>query len=149
MGRRSKPLSPKISGRTDPARLRTLDGRRREAERIKEIKAEMTAHLGGNPTAPQKLLIDRLAVDLVPLEALDARMALGEVSEHDTRVARALRGSVRLCLRDLHEFGKERKRHPRSVLGHIDNRLAPGPMRPSEPLAEALERARRDREAVA
>jgi hypothetical protein len=83
--------------------LRVLDGRSREARRIKTIAMDLAVYLGGpeRVNAAQRLLIDRAAVDLVRLEKLDARMTAGTLTELDGRIAHALRNSVRLVLRDL------------------------------------------------
>jgi hypothetical protein len=80
-----------------------LDGRTRVARRLRAITAELTDHLGGpdRVTAPQRYLIERVAIDIVRLEALDAEMATGRISEHDARIAHALRNSVRLALREI------------------------------------------------
>lgn len=70
---------------------------------MRAIVRELTDHVGGpdKVTAPQRILIQRTAVDLLRLELLDAEMAAGTFSAHDSRVAHALRNSVRLALRDL------------------------------------------------
>ena len=68
---------------------------------MKQVRNELFAHVGGHPTAPQKLLIERVAVDMLRLQLFDSEMALGTFSEHDARAAHALRNSVRLALRDL------------------------------------------------
>jgi hypothetical protein len=83
--------------------LRRLDGRTKEARRLKTIAADLAAHLGGpelvNPA--QRLMIERIAVDLVRLEKLDAKAANGTFTEYDGRVGHAMRNSIRLALRDL------------------------------------------------
>jgi hypothetical protein len=83
--------------------LRRLDGRTKEARRIKTITADLAAHLGGpeRVSAAQRYMIERVAIDLVRLEKLDAKATAGTFSEHDGRVAHALRNSVRLALREL------------------------------------------------
>ena len=80
-----------------------MDGRSIVGRRLRSITRELTAHLGGpeRVTVPQKLLIERLAVDIVRLELLDAEVIEGGISAHDARVMHALRGTVRLGLRDL------------------------------------------------
>jgi hypothetical protein len=74
---------------------------------LREIIGELTDHCGGaeRVSAAQKYLIERTAIDILRLEALDVEMAAGTVSSHDARVAHALRGTVRLALRDLHAHG--------------------------------------------
>jgi hypothetical protein len=86
-----------------PHRLRKLDGRSREARYLRRIESELIAHLGGTErvNAAQRILIERLAVDLLRLELLDGKVATGDLTEADGRIAHALRGSVRLALRDI------------------------------------------------
>ena len=83
--------------------LAKLDRRTRESRYLAKVRAALIADLGGPSriTAPQAFLIQRVAVDLMRLEMLDARIADGSLTEHDGRVAHALRTSVRLALRDL------------------------------------------------
>jgi hypothetical protein len=92
-----------VGGSSRAHRLRKLDGRRREAKRLQAIKNDLAAHLGGweRVSVAQRYLIERAAIDILRLELLDAEMATGTFSEHDGRVAHALRNSVRLMLRDL------------------------------------------------
>jgi hypothetical protein len=113
--------------------LKKLDGRTKTARRLREIISELTEHCGGveRVSAAQRYLIERTAIDILRLEALDVEMAAGTVSAHDARISHALRGSVRLALRDLHTHGMK----------------AAAPQQPS--LAEhlaALAAARRDDE---
>jgi hypothetical protein len=84
-------------------RLAKLDGRTREARRLRAITGELTEHAGGadRVSVAQRYLIQRTAIDLLRLELLDGEMAAGTVSNHDARVAHALRNTVRLALRDL------------------------------------------------
>jgi hypothetical protein len=81
--------------------LRKLDGRTRSAKYLRQIERELIEHLGGQATAPQRYLVERVAVDLLRLRLLDAEMAAGTVSDHNARIAHALRNSVRLALREL------------------------------------------------
>ena len=81
--------------------IRRLDGRTSEARYLKQVRNELFAHIGGNPTAPQKLLVERIAVDMLRLQLLDCEMSCGTFSAHDGRVAHALRNSVRLALREI------------------------------------------------
>ncbi|HEV2547015.1 MAG TPA: hypothetical protein VGU20_06750 [Stellaceae bacterium] len=111
------PLSPRH-------RLRRLDGRTREAQFLKRTEAELLRHLGGaeKATVPQRILIRRVAADLLRLELLDVKAANGEFTELDGRVAHALRNSVRLALR---EIGLEAAEPPpKSLREHIAERDA-------------------------
>jgi len=91
-----------MGGSSRSNRLRKLDGRTREAKRLRAITTDLIGHVGPDRvTMPQRILIERTAVDLLRLELLDAEMAAGTFSDHDGRVAHALRNSVRLALREL------------------------------------------------
>jgi hypothetical protein len=46
-------------------------------------------------------MIERVAADLLRLELLDEKIAAGSMTDHDGRVAHALRNGVRLVLREL------------------------------------------------
>jgi hypothetical protein len=81
--------------------LNRIDGRTTGGRYLREIRCGLTAHVGGSPSVPQRLLIERVAVDLLRLRLLDAEMVAGNFSEHDGRIAHALRNSVRLALREL------------------------------------------------
>jgi hypothetical protein len=96
-------ITPAIGPRSRPHRLRKLDGRSREAQFLKRIERELLDDLGGpgNVSVAKRLLVERVAIDLMRLELLDARMAAETVTVHDGRVAHALRNSVRLTLRAL------------------------------------------------
>lgn len=71
--RSKKPRSPR-------ARVGALrvDGRRPEATRFRRLKEELTAEIGGKPTASEKALIERAALQMVMLERLDAAGLRGE-----------------------------------------------------------------------
>jgi hypothetical protein len=95
--------SRQIGAQSRPHVLRKLDGRTREAKRLRVITAELLAHIGGaeSASAPQRYLVERTAIDILRLELFDAEMAAGTISNHDARVAHALRNTVRLALREL------------------------------------------------
>ena len=80
-----------------------LDGRTRAARRLRAITQELTEHVGGpdRVSAAQRYLIERTAIDILRLELLDGEMARGMISNHNGRVAHALRNTVRLALREL------------------------------------------------
>jgi hypothetical protein len=92
-----------MAGISRPHRLGMLDGRTKEARRLREITVDLIDHCGGagRVSAAQRYLIERTATDLVRLELLDIKSATGTLTEHDGRIAHALRSSVRLALRQL------------------------------------------------
>jgi hypothetical protein len=117
-------VSP-MAGISRPNRLKALDGRTREARRLRIITDELTTHAGGADriNVAQKYLIQRTAIDILRLELLDHKMTMGEISEHDGRVAHALRGSVRLALRQL-GMQPAAPRQPMDAIEYLRNKRA-------------------------
>ena len=60
-----------------PFVLAKLDGRTREAGLLGEVRADLTAHVGGDPSATQRRLIEVAAGLSLRIAALDARTAAG------------------------------------------------------------------------
>lgn len=80
----------------------TISGRSTEGRYIKAITTQLTAHIGGEPSAAQRLLIHRVAIASLRLELFDRKLIAGEgFSEQDSRVYGALHNSLRLMLREL------------------------------------------------
>jgi hypothetical protein len=79
-----------------------IDGRSREGRFLTQIERELTAQVGGAPSATQRLLIRRLARNMLRLELVDEKMTSGkELSAHDARTFSALSNQVRLISREL------------------------------------------------
>ncbi len=66
-------------------RLKTIDGRRREAKIVSSTKKALIEHIGGHPSAPQMILIDQCAILTLRLRLLDRRNGRGELSEKAAR----------------------------------------------------------------
>jgi hypothetical protein len=93
---------PSIGPYSRPAVLAKLDGRTREAHLLRRVRAELVAHVGGNPSATQTALIERAAMLTLHVAMLDARMLkTGSMSEHDSKTYLAWSGSLSRALRDL------------------------------------------------
>lgn len=88
----------KIGPHSRPQAMRKLDQRTREARHLRETVAALTAHIGGQPSAVQRMLIQRAAILSLKLAQLDAEPAL---SEHDMRAYSAWSNHLRLTLREL------------------------------------------------
>lgn len=58
--------------------LAKLDGRTRKAALMRRVREELSAHVGGKPNAPQRLLIERCAMLNLRLSLLDHKIALGQ-----------------------------------------------------------------------
>ena len=85
-----------------PNVLAKLDGRTREAALLRRVRADLTAHVGGHPTATQRALIDRAALLSLHVALFDARaLESGGLSERDSRSYLAYSNSLSRCLRAL------------------------------------------------
>lgn len=68
-----------------PNTLAKLDGRTREAALMRRVRADLTAHVGGNPTATERAMIERAVWLSLRLAQLDAKMAAGDAfTIHDS-----------------------------------------------------------------
>jgi len=92
----------KIGPRSRAHRFAMLDGRTREAQHMKVVRAELTEHVGGRPDAVQRLLIARLATVSLRLTLYDEKFATGQaITDFDSRVYAALHTQFRLMLREI------------------------------------------------
>ena len=78
-----------------------IDGRSREGRFLRAAEAELIAHVGGEPSFTQRLLIRRAARAMLRLELFDEKLASGNWSDHDGRTYGGLQNAVRLMLREL------------------------------------------------
>jgi hypothetical protein len=78
---------PRITPYSRPASLLKLDGRTREAALLRKTRADLTAHVGGKPSATQKAMIERAAMLTLHLGLMDEKTlsAGGTMTEHDSR----------------------------------------------------------------
>ena len=66
------------------------------------VRRELTEHLGGNPTAPQRILIDRAAALSLRIHLMDRESARsGEMSERNGRQYLAWHNSLTRLLRQI------------------------------------------------
>jgi hypothetical protein len=107
-----------ISPHSRPGKLALIDGRRAEARRMKEIRSELTRHLGGTPSVTQRMMIDRVAMLTLRMELMDANaLQTGNFTENDARVYLAWNNTVSKMLR--HLGLKETAAPPRTLADHI------------------------------
>jgi hypothetical protein len=85
------------------ALVANLDWRSREAKVLVAAREELTRHVGGEPNAVQRVLIERGARLMLYLEMMDAKAfeAAGTLTERDSRQYLAWVNALRLCLREL------------------------------------------------
>jgi hypothetical protein len=65
------------------------------------LEAELTAHIGGNPSIVQKLLIERLIRIRLQLDLLDEKVGTDGWTAHDGRTYGDLLNAYRLCCREV------------------------------------------------
>jgi hypothetical protein len=79
---RLAPPTHKVHARVGPysqhGAVSLIDGRSREAQLMKRVRAELVAHVGGNPGAVQRQLIERACRLTLQLEFMDERIMHGE-----------------------------------------------------------------------
>jgi hypothetical protein len=71
-----------------------------EGRIIVAARAELTAHVGGNPNRVEKVLIERAARLMLYIEMIDAQ-ALKDGTMSDSRQYLAWINALRLCLREI------------------------------------------------
>lgn len=99
-----------------PPALAALDMRSREGLLLRRVRAELTAHVG-NPSATQRILIERAAVLSLQIAMLDAKHAAGGLTSHDQREYLAWTNALTRLMRHLGQKGvAERALTPREVL---------------------------------
>ncbi|OQP86024.1 hypothetical protein BTR14_13150 [Rhizobium rhizosphaerae] len=87
-----------------PNVLAKLDGRRREAKLMQKVRKELSEHIGGKLTAPQRALIERAAMLTLHLALMDAKVLeedAGPLSERDSRQYLAWSNALTRIMRDL------------------------------------------------
>jgi hypothetical protein len=77
------PLAHRIGVYSRAPVLRKLDKRTREAGYVAWVKADLTAHVGGNPTVVQRMLIDRATILSLRLAMADARIIEDRLTQLD------------------------------------------------------------------
>jgi hypothetical protein len=100
------------------------DGRTKEGRLLTAIRAELTAHVGGAPSATQKALIEQAAQIRLRLAMMDKQFAeTGEMVEHNSRVYLAWSNSYARLLRQLGLKGTSEKAP--TLRGYIASRKQP------------------------
>jgi hypothetical protein len=78
--------------------LAKLDGRTKEMRLMRQVRADLTAHCGGAPSATQRALIERCAWLSLRVAQFDAK---GHLTEHDSRVYLSFSNSLARALQML------------------------------------------------
>ena len=117
---------PKIGPHSRPDKLQIVDGRLAEAKLMARVRAELTQHLGGKPSATQRILIDRAAAPSLRIHLMDRESARsGGMSERNGRQYLAWSNSL---TRVLNQIGlKSAAERPPSLQEYIAGRAAQAP----------------------
>lgn len=105
-----------------PTSLAKLDGRTREARLMRAVRDDLTSHLGGNLTAPQKALVERAAWLSLHIALMDEKTMTegGPGSERDSRQYLAWSNALTRILRDLgadQKPGQKPQRTLKDIIG--------------------------------
>jgi hypothetical protein len=80
----------------------SLDGRSKAARFLRMVERTLAEHVGGAPSAAQRMLISRAALLSLQLHAMDeAALAAGEMSEGNSRRYLAWSNTLTRCLASL------------------------------------------------
>lgn len=101
----------RIGPHSRPDKLAVVDGRRAEAKLMKAIRAELAQHVGGTPSATQRMLIERCAMLSLRIQLMD-RIALkeGAMTEKSAREYLCWTNALSRLLRQLGLKGTPRVR---------------------------------------
>jgi hypothetical protein len=115
-----KPIGP----RSKPDRFKKLDGRTQLAKLQKSLRADLIAHVGGTPSATQKLLIEQAVGLQLRLSLLDQTTLYGmDMTPSDTPRYLAWANSLARLLRQL---GLKSAPQPKASLAeHLARSVAP------------------------
>ncbi len=92
----------KLGPHSRPGVLALIDGRRAEARLMQSVRDDLSRHLGGAPTVPQKMIIDRCAALTLRLHLMDRAAGQdGAMSEKNAREYLCWNNSLTRLLREL------------------------------------------------
>ena len=111
----------KIGPYSSPDALAKLDKRTRESRLLRDVRRELTEHVGGSPSAAQRMLIEQAAQLRLHLAMMDRRTAQGRaLTPHDSRVYLAWANSLSKLLRHLGLKGAAAR--PKVLADHLAQR---------------------------
>lgn len=110
-----------IGPHSRPSKLAVIDGRRAEAKRMKQLRAELETHIGETVSTTQKMLIDRVAMLTLRMELMDARaLKSGDMTERSAREYLGWNNSVARMLKTLGLDGRPAK--AKTLADHLAGR---------------------------
>ena len=86
---------------------------------MRSVEVTLVAHVGGAPTATQRILIGRAARLMLQLELMDRKTGGGDLSEREGRQALAWENTLR---RTLQALGLERRAAAQPTLAELLSR---------------------------
>lgn len=99
---RRRETRPKMSPRSRLLTHGCVDGRSREGRYLRACRAELAAHVGGEPSRAQAVLIDRIAWLRLHVVLFDEKIAAGEtLSLHDGRMYMSFSNGIVRAMREL------------------------------------------------
>ena len=105
-----------------PDSLAKISGRTREGRIVRGVRADLIAHVGGRPSATQRVLIERAAMLTLRIACMDAKQTNGVLSEKDGREYLAWTNTLTRLMRQLGMKGAAER--PRSLAEHIAGQAA-------------------------
>lgn len=94
-------VTVKIGPYSRAHRLAKVDGRTRLAKLMRETRSALIEHVGGDPSATQRALIERVVWLTVKCSQIDAKIVAGTDTEYDGKSYLAWSNALRRALRDL------------------------------------------------
>ena len=104
----------KLSPYFQPSTLAKLDGRTRESRLMRRLRADLAAHVGGQPSATQRMLIERSVQLSLQIALMEAKPTL---TDHDGRQYITWTNALTRLMRQLGMKGAEQQ--PKSLAAHI------------------------------
>jgi hypothetical protein len=112
---------PKLGPYSSNATLEKLDKRTKEARLANSLRKELTAHVGGNPSIAQRLLIDQATKIQLRIALMDREGTGGGMSERRQVEYLAWCGTLTRLVRELGLVGapppKPKPKTPRQLMG--------------------------------
>ena len=92
---------PRYGAYSKEIRLARPDGRSRQGRLLTQMRRQLTAQLGGNPTPTQVVLIQTAAMLQLKCATFDQKIIDGTFSDYDSKVYLAYANSLRRTLDSL------------------------------------------------
>jgi hypothetical protein len=92
----------KLSPHSRPGKLAIVDGRTAEAQIMRRVRNDLTAHVGGQPSATQRMLIEQVASLTLRIHLMDRQaLKIGETTFSQAKDYLCLTNSLSRLLKQL------------------------------------------------